>query len=185
MSGNLLYIYGEAGVGKLRFAAELKRLNPKLNWLYLPCDGILRKAFNPFIFFFMRFFEQSAENNADRNRRNFEDNFQKLIDTAGSSVCNSAEKIRNELIRLKSVMAGFLGIRYEGSLYEQLEPKLRYKNVILSIQETIKAMSLNNQVVLEVEDINWIDRDSAEVLDIVYERMKDFPVVFILTGRFL
>ncbi|MCD4702414.1 MAG: tetratricopeptide repeat protein [Candidatus Aegiribacteria sp.] len=185
MTGNLLYIYGEAGVGKSRFAAELKRLNPKLNWLYLPCDGILRKAFNPFIFFFMCFFEQSVENNADRNRRNFEDNFQKLIDTAGSSFCNTAEKIRNELIRLKSVMAGFLGIRYEESLYEQLEPKLRYKNVILSIQETIKAMSLNNQIVLEVEDINWIDRDSAEVLDIVYERMKGFPVVFILTGRLL
>ncbi|MEA3395979.1 MAG: tetratricopeptide repeat protein [Chloroflexota bacterium] len=178
--GGVLYVYGEAGVGKSRFVYELRRQNPRFDWLYLPCDGILKKAFNPFAHFFTRFFNQSTEN----NRPNFERIYQELIDTVDRSHAEGAERIKSELVRLRSIMAGFLGIRYEGSLYEQLEPKLRYQNTLYAFRETFRALNLVRPVVLELEDVQWIDPDSVRAIQTLCQDVANLPLLLIVTGRY-
>jgi class 3 adenylate cyclase/tetratricopeptide (TPR) repeat protein len=202
--GGVLYVYSEAGVGKSRFVYELRRQNPRFDWLYLPCDGILRKAFNPFTHFFTRFFNQSTENSPAQNRANFEQIYQELIDNVDRSpseksavttlvVHRAVETattntlrmgIKSELARLRSIMAGFLGIQYKGSLYEQLEPKLRYQNTLYAFRETFRALSLVRPVVLELEDIQWIDPDSVRAVQTLCQDVANLPILLVVTGRY-
>ena len=63
--------------------------------------------------------------------------------------------VQRELLRLRSIMEGFLDIHDESelSLYMQLEPKLRYENTLYCFKEMFKALSTRRPLVVEVEDI--------------------------------
>jgi len=190
--GGAGYIYGEAGVGKSRFVWELKHRYDTFKWLYLPCDGILKKPFNPFSHLFMEYFQQNPEHPLEQKRSHFEQIYHQLItsldeQTAGGKPHVSyqmRQAVQKELIRLRSVIAGFLGITYPGSLYEQLEPKLRYENTLYAFKEIFKAMSLIQPVVLELEDSQWIDSDSTKALQVLCRNIEAFPIFLLIVSRY-
>ena len=81
-AAGVAYVYGEAGVGKSRLAHELKKAlesTGKVQWFTCQTDEILRKSFNPFIFFLRSYFKQSLNNSAFNNADNFEQRFNLLI----------------------------------------------------------------------------------------------------------
>ncbi|RMH69157.1 MAG: hypothetical protein D6675_13615 [Gemmatimonadetes bacterium] len=176
--GGILYIYGEAGVGKSRFVYELQQRTPHVRWVLLPCDGILRKAFNPFNHFLMRFFDQHTGADPAENQMHFEAQFQALIDQTQSP------GIRAELNRLKSILAGFLGIEYPDSLYQRLDPKLRYENTLYAFREVFRALSESQPLILEVEDLHWIDEDSLKAFQIITRGLKDRPALVLVVSRY-
>ncbi len=182
--GGIFYIYGDVGVGKSRLAYELQQRHSDLYWAYLPCDNVLRKSFNPFHHFFGRFFGQSPQSNLEQNRANFERLYHALIDRLPAQG-QRAGNIRRELERLQSVMAGFLGLPTAGTLYEQLEPRLRYQNTLYVFAEVIKALSIRQPVVLEVEDLQWIDLDSKQALEVLCQELTGFPVLLVITSRYV
>lgn len=177
-TGGLVYVYGEAGVGKSRLVYEVKRAHPEMNWLYLPCDGIQRQSFNPFRRVFTLYFQQDGESSRAENKARFESIYQKLIDTA------SNEHVKKELERLKTIMAGFLNIYYEASLYEQMDAKLRYENTLYAFKEVFKALSLTRPLVLEIEDIQWIDPDSQNAIEVLGRNIDDFSIILLATSRY-
>jgi predicted ATPase len=65
-----------------------------------------------------------------------------------------------ELERTRSFLGALAGQRWEGSLYEQLEPKLRFENTLYAVANLIKAESLRGPVLIELEDGHWLDADS-------------------------
>ncbi len=79
----IAYIFGEAGMGKSRLSyALMEELTEQheMTWFNCAADQILRKSFNPFTSFFMRYFEQSAESQEAANKRRFEERYQALVD---------------------------------------------------------------------------------------------------------
>ncbi|MBN1483539.1 MAG: tetratricopeptide repeat protein [Chloroflexia bacterium] len=183
--GGILYVYGEAGVGKSRLVHELGQRYPQFNWLTLPCDRILRKSLNPFAHLFSHFFDQSSEQDPAQNRARFEAAYQELIESLDHSEVPAGPGLRTELVRLRSVMAGFLGLYEQDSLYEQLDPKLRHQNTLYALEAALKALSLSRPLVLQLEDIQWIDADSVQALQILCQNVADLPLLLVAAGRYL
>jgi class 3 adenylate cyclase len=186
----ILYVYGEAGVGKTRFIYELEKQETEFNWIYLPCDGILRKPFNPFQHFFSRYFNQLPENTTEMNQLLFGNIYDGLLHDFQAAKENAPvddamlEDLESELIRLKPIMAGFLGCEYQDSLYQQLDAKGRYENTIYAIKETLKALSLVEPLVIQLEDLHWIDDDSVNALKHVCRNVDDFPFLIVASSRY-
>lgn len=183
----LAYIYGEAGIGKSRLAYEFHRqLLPELPvvWRHCPADQILRKPFNPFIYFLKDFFAQSPESNAYVNRTNFEARFRAVAEQLANSADRRASRHLRELDRTKPVLAALIGIAYEQSLWEQLDARGRYQNTLAAVINLIQAESLLHPLALELEDVHWIDESSQELVEELLRNLADYPVLLLATARY-
>lgn len=181
----ILYIYGEAGIGKSRIIYEItKKYEEKFNFFILQTDSIVKKSFNPFINFLKKYFNQDTSKNEKENKINFEKKYQDLLDKLKRVVDNEAELLIKELIRTKSFIAALIGIYYENSPYKLLDPKGRYENTLYAIKDFFLANSLIKPTIFICEDLHWIDYDSGEEFKILTRNIKKHPIRLVVTSRF-
>ncbi len=182
------YIYGEAGVGKSRLTYELrKRLllqYSELTWHICQTDQILRKPFNPFIYFLKNYFGQASGGAFSNSRDHFEKRFRLLQEELRDIDHPQAENVRKELVRTKPILTALIGLVTTNSLWEQLDAKGRYQNTMAAILNLIIAESLISPVVLELEDVHWIDENSIELLNEFARQMSRFPILLLVTSRY-
>jgi predicted ATPase len=84
-------------------------------------------------------------------------------------------------------LGSLLELYWPESLYEQLDPEGRYNNTFLALIALLKAESLRRPVILLLEDLQFIDRDTKDFL----ARLKRstlaaegaFPIAMIVTSR--
>ncbi|MDX1942467.1 MAG: tetratricopeptide repeat protein [Saprospiraceae bacterium] len=183
----IAYILGEAGIGKSRLTHELKEVlseDEGVKWFVCQADQILKKPFNPFIYFLRNYFEQSPDGTSTNAQERFERRLEDLL-TRLQSVTNfpEAEFIIKELTRTQSVLGAQLGIFYPDSIWEQLDAKGRYQNTIQAILTLIIAESLLQPIVLQLEDAHWLDDNSREVLQEVSRYLNRYPILLLVTSR--
>ena len=181
-NGGIIYIDGIAGIGKTRFLWEFKNQNNrkgnKVNWFYMPCDEILKKSFNPIIYFLMNYFNQKEQNLLKENKNSFENK----LNTLNRKIKD--KEIKKELLRTKSILGGYLGIEWKNSLYSQLDGQGRYENFVYAIKNLIKAESLVKPLIIELDDGQWIDEDTRKLLDTLFMNTKTYPFEIISSCRF-
>ena len=183
----IAYIYGEAGIGKSRISHELKnRLQATNSITFITCqaDQILQKPFNPFIYFLNYYFKQSPELNKVANRSNFEKRFQQLLNDIGQIDHPEAKEIYLEISRTRSVLAAQIGIHYEDSLWEQLDAKGKYQNILSAIITLFKAECLIQPVFIELEDGHWFDDSSIELVNELIKQVASYPIFILVTSRY-
>ncbi len=183
----VMFLFGEAGIGKSRLSFELRRNlreRSALSWFTCQSDQILRKSFNPFIYFLKNYFDQSPENSPERNRELFEKNFQELQQELDQNNHPETNAVRREIARTQSVLAAMISISYQGSLWDQLDARGRYQNALAAMANLFIAEALLQPIVIELEDTHWYDDMSREFLAQFIRRAQGYPIIFLATSRY-
>lgn len=185
-SPGVAYVFGEAGMGKSRLMYELKNMliaKGRTQWYSCQSDQILRKPFNPFVYFLKNYFDQSPDASIADKRGSFESRLEQLEEKLSKNPADDG-KILKELKRTSSILAAQLGIYYENSLWEQLDALGRYQNTIAAILNLLIAESICTPLIVELEDGHWTDENSNELLRELLRQMRKYPVFLIVTSRF-
>ncbi len=185
-SPGLAYVFGEAGMGKSRLMYEFKNKlteGEKAQWYSCQSDQILRKPFNPFVYFLKNYFDQSPDATAADKRGSFESRLEQLEEKLEKKT-NDDGRILKELKRTSSILAAQLGIHYPDSLWEQLDALGRYQNTIAAIINLLVAESICTPLIVELEDGHWTDGNSKDLLKELIRQMRRYPILLIVTSRF-
>jgi hypothetical protein len=181
-----MYIDGEAGIGKTVLVQGLRvQLLDQLGqegfwWLQTSSDQILRPAWGAFQAALFDAFQQSYELGLrQENETRFHQDLTNLIE----ALPQGQERLASELARLRWVLAALLGFQREGSLYEQLNPKLRHENMLQALSSWVVGLSFLRPVVLHLEDAHWLDSESAEAVVRLCRVAKHRPVALLICSR--
>lgn len=181
------YVYGDAGIGKSRLLyGFIGDIETDVTIFTLQTDSILRKSMNPLVYGLRTYFGQSDKYTEEINKANFEAVFNGLLGDVSELEKNRSliESVTAELRRTKSLIGGLLGLRWESSLYDELDPRGRFENTVYALKDFFKAISLLKPVIIQIEDIQWLDNASLEVFQSLSRNIADFPIAIIASSRF-
>jgi class 3 adenylate cyclase/tetratricopeptide (TPR) repeat protein len=183
----VITVYGEGGLGKSRLAYEVhQRLQEmfRVRWLVCSTDDVLRQSLNPFRYVLYHYFDQHADHEVEENKARFEAVLEALKAAVELKPSMMANALVHEIDRTRSFLGALVGLYWEGSLYEQLEPKLRFENTLLAVKTLFQAECLCQPVVVQLEGLQWLDDDSMEVLAVLSRAMHGYPFAIVATSRY-
>ncbi len=180
-------VYGEAGIGKSRLLHEFKQsCEAHLNgdaptWFDCPTDEIRPQSLNPFRYFLRSYFDQSSEASQPQTESKNKARFTKKLESLISRLPDPA--LQGQLARAQPFLAALLDLHWPDSLYEQLEPKLRFENSLAALKNLLLAESQLQPVILALEDAHWLDKDSTQFLEYLTRNVTEYPLAVLIASR--
>lgn len=178
-------VWGEAGMGKSRLMYEFMRSavfqERHALWALCQSDQILRNSFNPFRYWLFRYFDVLPVEDESTRLHRFQKNLEDL------ALSTEDKELATELRRTRSCLAALVDLGWPESLYSQLDAQGRYDNTIIALIFLIKAESLQQPLLLFIEDAHYLDEDSKSFLPRLKRALTagtiDYPIAILLTTR--
>ncbi|HMR42620.1 MAG TPA: tetratricopeptide repeat protein [Saprospiraceae bacterium] len=183
----VIFIFGEAGAGKSRLVFEFRQKmlqSEAVNWFFIQPDQIFPKPFHGFARFFKKYFQSDSAAQSAPDKEFFDKKLDNLAAELRHCDHPEAGATLKELERTRSMLAALVGLKTSDSLFEQLDAKGRYENMIVAIVNFFVAESLLRPFVLELEDAHSLDGSSREVFHQLLRRAEQLPMLFLLLSRY-
>ena len=183
--GGLVYVYGNAGIGKSRLIYELVQ-KQGIRTFTMQTDSILKKGLNPFAYFFNHYFEQDKTRSLNDRKDIFTTIYEEFMERVESILAGDdrLESVKENLRRIESIIGAVIGLEWEGSIYSIIDPKDRPVVTQFAIKDFITTYSLLEPVILHIEDIQWLDDESQNVFEILTRQIEEYPLVILACSRF-
>lgn len=178
-------IRGEAGVGKSRLVYEFETAHPEIRFIDLQADTIQGRSFNPFVRLLRRFAQLSDQGDTESNRSGFEARVSDLALRRGDKLRRHRPDETPEAFAKRSIppLGSLLGLSWPGSIFDKLDPKLRFENIITSIRGFLTLLAGGGPTVILLEDSHCLDEDSRKAVDLSMDDLASDPVLWIELGR--
>ena len=160
--GGIISIMGEAGLGKSRLVAELQREptpvqggKAPLHWLAGRCLSYQTTTpYTPFTVMFTEHFDlQDGQSDQDKYGR-----LTQRVAAAG----------RERVDEIAPFLATLLGVSLTGEAFDRvryLEPPQMRERIFHAIGTYIECLSIEQPVILLIDDVHWIDPTSLDLLE--------------------
>lgn len=171
---SVAYIHGDAGIGKTRLIFEAQK--PYLSdasIIYIKCDEVLKKSLNPIEYFFKNLF------NTDSITA-FRDSFDSLIDSTRH--IDGTDNLIKSVKSKQYIVEGFLNVNHSRE-YALLDAKARFNNISIVFFELISLLSSIKPVLLNIDDIQWMDDDTASLMDNMLKQTSNYRVIVLFISR--
>jgi tetratricopeptide (TPR) repeat protein len=92
---------------------------------------------------------------------------------------------RREVQRTMPFIAELIGCRWDGSSLNALDdPRLRHDNQIMAVNALVAALAETASLVIQLEDMQWIDSSTAQWLHMMTRNLAHLPIAILGTSRF-
>ncbi len=165
----ILYVSGDAGIGKSRLVSEALAPYFKYN---LSCDAILRKP---------------LEAIKQMLRAHFYYNPSLPIEAAipmFRALWSQIGSGEAETRRIESIIASLLGYEWEGSVWSMLPPEERPNQLRNAFLHFMEKLCQNKPILIHLDDGQWLDDESRSYLQALSEA-ETGPVIIISACRYL
>ncbi len=157
-------------------------------------DDIIQQSLNPFRFMLRLLFGQRSDVDEQENKARFDarmDEFVAKTAVSAQSTLSEAEvlsagvspPLQTELTRTRSFLGALINLYWPDSLYEQLDPKLRFENMQNAVKTLLLSLSVHQPIILLLEDAHWIDNDSRNFLQQLLRNIENMALALIITSR--
>ena len=169
--GQVMLMGGEPGIGKSRLTRVLQeRLGQeRYRVLHYQCSPFhVNSALYPVIEQFERAAGFTREDSAERKL----DKMQAMLLGTEQQVAECAP-----------LFAALLSLPTEHLPALNLSPQRHKEKTLDALASQIEALAQRQPLLLMYEDVHWIDATSQEALDLLVPRLRDLPVLLVVTHR--
>lgn len=169
--GSIIYITGDAGVGKSRLIVELERLILSRGILFMKSDCVSFSqslAYYPFLSILKTFFSIWEEDSSE---------------TRAKKITIELQKLDLDPVSIIPILGPLFGIKPKAEEKMKSLGNLRKKLFALIQDILIRATKLYNVRVLIIEDLHWSDQTSLELLTELSSKIASEPILLCVTAR--
>jgi class 3 adenylate cyclase/predicted ATPase len=168
--GQIVAAVAEAGVGKSRLFYEFKLQAPP-GWMVMETFSVSHGKASPYlpVVELLKGYFSIADRDEERPRR---------------------EKITGRVLALDRALEdtlphffALLGVRGLGAEFEEMDPQLRRQRTREAVKRLLLRESLNQPLMLIVEDLHWIDAESEELLAMLAESIATARILLLVNYR--
>lgn len=173
-----VWVYGEAGIGKTHLIHALRgHLADSAAWYRFVSDALVHESLHAVMPVLYDYFSFYLAINDILKKKLFERRIDRLIRSLSDDHMIAA------LNEARWYLGALLGLRWQGSPYENADPHQRFERSLHAIDTLFQAESLVKPLVLHVQDAQWLDADSRTVVALWCASAARFPMAVVIDSR--